>query len=170
MAVVVAMGVSCRGEKPTAEQAFIPVPLVPPRVSRPVRPLPGEAFHVEWVGHDVPPAMKAGGNTTVTVTFKNLGMVPWPDPDSTSHEPPQAGAVRLAYRWWLASNAKPLAWGRRADLVRLLQPGQAATLRLTVTAPAAPGGYRLQFDLVQEMAGYFQDKGSAQLFIPVQVR
>ena len=148
----------------------MPVPGHPSPPSRPVRPLPDQAFRVEWVGHDVPGAMKSGTTAQVTVTFKNISTLPWPDPDSSSYEPPVAGAVRLAYRWWPASSPTPLAWGARADLERLLQPGQTATLGLAVTAPAAPGEYRLQLDLVQEMAHFFGDKGANPLIVPVRVR
>jgi hypothetical protein len=151
------------------EQAYIPVPVNPSPPSRPVHQLPDQAFRVEWVGHDVPAFMKAGASRRVTVTFKNASTLPWPDPDSTSYEPPEAGAVRLAYRWWSASSPTPSAWGSRADLQRLLQPGQTATLSLSVTAPAQPGSYRLQFDLVQEMATFFGDRGAAQLVVPVRI-
>jgi hypothetical protein len=134
-----------------------------------VRPLPDQAFRVEWVGHDVPIFMKAGATRRITVTVKNASRLPWPDPDATSYEPPESGAVRLAYRWWPLSSATPLAWGARADLARLLRPGQTATLSVDVTAPANPGNYRLQFDLVQEMVTFFADKAAAQLMVPVRI-
>jgi hypothetical protein len=169
-AVLVMVAASCRREKSAPDQSNMPVPGNPSPPSRPVRPLPDQAFHVEWVGHDVPVAMKSGATARVTVTFKNVSTLPWPDPDSSSYEPPVAGAVRLAYRWWPASSPTPLAWGARADLERLLQPGQTATLGLAVTAPAVPGEYRLQFDLVQELACFFGDKGANQLIVPVRVR
>jgi hypothetical protein len=169
IAVLAAVAASCRCGRPAPEQAYIPVPVNPSPPPRPVRPLPDQAFHVEWVGHDVPDVMKAGASVQVTVTVKNVSSLPWPDPDSTSYEPPQYGAVRLAYRWWPASSTTPSAWGRRADLKRLLRPGQTATLALPVIAPAIPEDYRLQFDLVQEMAAFFQDKGAARLMVPVRV-
>jgi len=169
LALVAALAVSCRGQKPSDDQTYVPVPVNPPPVPRTVRPLPAEAFAVEWIGHDVPPILTVGETRNVAVTFRNISLAPWPDPDSTSQEPIQAGAVRLAYRWW-AADGKPLAWGRRADLERVLQPGQAVTLKLTVTAPPAPGGYRLQLDLVQEMVAYFEDRSAARLFVPVEIR
>lgn len=148
------------------EQAYVPVNPSPP--SRAVRTLPDQAFHVEWVGHDVPAAMRAGARTRVAVTFKNVSALPWPDPDSTSYEPPQSGAVRLTYRWQQGT-APPLGWGGRADLHRLLMPGQAATLSLAVNAPRVPGDYQITFDLVQEMAVFFGDKGATRLVVPVRV-
>jgi hypothetical protein len=168
-AVLAIVTVSCRGAKPAPEQSSIPVPGDPSPPPRPVRPLPDQAFHVEWMRHDVPDVMKRGASVQVTVTFKNVSPLPWPDPDSSSYEPPVAGAVRLSYRWWPASSPTPSTWASRADLTRLLRPGQAATLTLPVTAPAAPGDYRLQIDLIQEMAYAFGDKGAERLMVPVRV-
>jgi len=168
LAVLTIGAASCRGQK--AEQASIPVPVNPSPPPRPVRPLPDSAFQVEWVKQDVPGVVKAGAGVHATVTLRNISIAPWPDPDATSQEPPVYGAVRLTYRWWPASPPTPSAWGARADLHRVLQPGQAVTLGLTVEAPATPGDYRLQFDLVQEMAAFFNDKGASPLFVPVQVR
>jgi hypothetical protein len=161
---------SCRGGKPAPEQSYIPVPGNPSPPSRPVRPLPDQAFDVEWMRHDVPDVMRPGASVQVTVTFKNVSPLPWPDPDSSSYEPPAAGAVRLSYRWWPVSAPTPPTWAGRADLTRLLQPGQAATLTLPVTAPGTPGDYRLQIDLIQEMAYSFGEKGARQLMVPVRVR
>jgi hypothetical protein len=151
------------------DQADIPLNLNPSPPPRPVRPLPDQAFRVEWLAHDVPGVMPAGASRRVTVTFKNVSPLPWPDPDATSHEPPEQGAVRLAYRWRSAASRIPPAWGPRVDFERLLHPGETATLSLTVTAPAIAGDYQLQFDLVQEMATFFGDKGASPLVVPVRV-
>jgi len=166
---MVIAAVAATGGCEKREQGYVPVPVNPSPPTRPVRELPGQAFRVEWVGHDVPIVMKAGSSRRVTVTFKNVSTLPWPDPDSSSYEPPERGAVRLAYRWWSTSPPTPSAWAGRADLQRLLQPGQTATLSVDVTAPPEPGSHRLQFDLVQEMATFFGDKGAAQLIVPVRI-
>ena len=39
-----------------------------------------------------------------------------------------------------------------------------------MTAPAAAGDYRLQVDLIQEMAYSFGEKGATQLIVPVRAR
>ena len=166
IAVAFVLVASCGGQK--KGQAYIPVPVNPSPPARAVRPLPDQAFRVEWLGHDVPGDMKAGTRTDVTVTFKNVSTLPWPDPDSTSYEPPQAGAVRLTYRWQHGSEP-PRDWAGRADLRRLLKPGQAASLSIAVIAPRVPGYYLLTFDLVQEMAAFFGDKGATRLVVPVRI-
>jgi hypothetical protein len=136
-----------------------------------MRPLPDEAFRVEWTANKVPKVMRAGSSGTVSVTIKNLSQVPWLDPKSTGNEPPEAGAVRLAYRWVPASPGTPASYApSRADLEAPLQPGQSATLSLLVTAPAVPGEYRLQFDLVQELVDWFERKDASRLLIPVHVQ
>jgi hypothetical protein len=137
----------------------------------PPRPLPDEAFRVEWSAHTVPATMKPGSRTPVTVTFKNLGPVPWLDPASTGSQPPQAGAVRLSYSWWWPRSPLPVNGSRaRVDLPRPLAPGESATVTLVVAAPAEPGAYTLQIDLLQELVAWFEAKGAAQLLVPVRVQ
>jgi hypothetical protein len=38
-----------------------------------------------------------------------------------------------------------------------------------VVAPAAPGDYALQFDLVQENVAWFEDRGAHRFLVPVRV-
>jgi hypothetical protein len=138
---------------------------------RPIRPLPDEAFRVEWIANTAPKIMKAGASSNVSVTIKNLSGVAWPDPRTSGSEPPAAGAVRLGYRWLSASSPSVVSEGpSRTDLDDALQPGHSVTLSLMVTAPSAPGEYRLQVDLVQELVTWFETKGAAPLLIPVRVQ
>src|SRR4029079_7391666 len=92
----------------------------------------------EWVSNTIPREVKAGSKTAVTVTFKNVGIAVWLDPRSTGHEPPQAGAVRLSYRW-LPSGGRPLGYAvERIDLRGPLAPGHGATPALSgAGAPTA---------------------------------
>ena len=137
----------------------------------PPRPLPDEAFRVEWSAHTVPGTMKAGSSTPVRVTFRNLGPVPWLDAASTGSQPPQAGAVRLSYRWWWPRSPLPVMGSlARLDLPRPVAPGESATLTLVVAAPAEPGAYTLQIDLLQELVAWFEAKGAAQLRVAVRVQ
>jgi len=162
---------SCRNDKPAEKDQSAGKEVSATPLPRPIRPLPDEAFRVQWDANTVPKLMKAGASRTVSVTFKNLSNVAWPDPKSTGNEPPRAGAVRLGYRWLPASAATAVTYSpSRADLEAPLQPGQSATLNLVVTAPPATGEYRLQFDLVQELVGWFEAKDAARLLIPVRVQ
>ena len=134
-----------------------------------VQAMPDEGFRVEWVSNTMPGEVKAGSNPTVQVTFKNVGNAVWRDPGSTGNQPPQAGAVRLTYRW-LPAAERPCAYGQHVDLGSPLAPGQSATLSVSVAVPSAPGAYRLQFDLVQELVVRFEAMDAPRLVIPVRVQ
>jgi hypothetical protein len=169
IASVPILAVSCRHEEPAENRAAAVLP--PSPVPRAVPPLPDEAFRVEWVANTVPKVMKAGATYSVSATFRNGSRVPWPDRASSGYQPPGAGAVRLAYRWWPGSSPSPEPWGpSRGDLGQPLQPGQSATVSVVVRAPAASGDYRLQFDLLQELVVWFESKNAARLLIPVRVQ
>ena len=136
-----------------------------------VRALPPEAFRLEWTAHTIPPVMKARDSQRVSVTVRNSSAVPWPALTSTGNQPPQAGAVRLAYRWWSGSSPLPVVEpGTRADLDRPVAAGESATLGIVVTAPSVPADYVLQLDLLQELVSFFEPHGADQLLVAVQVR
>ncbi len=145
-------------------------------------PLPDSAFRVEWqrvvwgkmgwpYGHWVATGILEGlqprERVLALVTLRNAGDHTWPD--AAAADPARSGiyAVRLAYRW-----RRPAGWGsyeERADLREPLAAGQAATIWIPVIAPAEPGDYQLQFDLVQERIAWFADKGAARLLLPARV-
>ena len=134
-----------------------------------VQALPDEGFRVEWVSNTMPREVKAGSNPTVQVTFKNVGNAVWRDPASTGNQPAEAGAVRLTYRW-LPAAQRPWAYtGHHVDLPSPLAPGQSATLSVSVAVPSAPGAYRLQFDLIQELVAWFEGMDAPRLVVPVRV-
>jgi hypothetical protein len=114
--------------------------------------------------------MKPGERLTVTVTFRNTSTETWPDPRSTGGAPSEAGAVRLSYRWWTPNQPLPTTYTVRADLRAPLKPGESATLPIAVTAPSSPGDYKLQFDLVDELVAWFEERGAARQVVPVRVR
>jgi hypothetical protein len=139
-----------------------------PRPAPAAQPLPREGFRVEWVSNTMPRRVKAGSTTPVSITFKNVGTAVWLDLRSTRNQPPQAGAVRISYRW-MPSGGPPLGYQGRVNLAGPLSPGQSATLTVQVTAPSAPGAYRLQFDLVQELVAWFEGMDATRLIVPVRV-
>jgi hypothetical protein len=139
------------------------------RAAPSVQALPDQGFRVEWVSNTFPKRVKAGSHTLVSVTLKNIGTAVWLDRASTGNQPPQAGAVRISYRW-LPSGRRPSAYAEpHVDLAGPLAPGRSATLGLSVAAPSAPGAYRLQFDLVQEFVAWFEGMDAPRLVVPVRV-
>jgi hypothetical protein len=57
----------------------------------------------------------------------------------------------------------------RAEMSRLIEPGQQGTFKLTVTAPSRPGSYQLELDMVEEGVTWFTGKGSQTLRTPCRV-
>jgi hypothetical protein len=147
----------------------------------PVR-LPDSAFRVEWqrvawrkmnwpylrwVPTGILERLHPGERVVALVTLRNTGDRAWPD--AAAADPARSGsyAVRLAYRWCRAAGSG--SYEARADLREPLAVGQAAAVWIPVIAPAEPGDYRLQFDLVQENVAWFQDKGAERLVLPARV-
>ena len=51
-----------------------------------------------------------------------------------------------------------------------LYPAERTDISLSITAPAQPGDYLLDIDLVQEGVAWFGSQGNAPIRIPVRVR
>lgn len=77
--------------------------------------------------------------------------------------------IRASYRW-LSANRSPLGdYDYRVGLPHDLRPGETTHIEFTIQAPAAPGKYFLEFDLVQELVAWFHDKGNPTAVIEVTV-
>ena len=112
---------------------------------------------VEWdadySADATPPTMTVGQTTAINVTLTNTGARAWP-----------AANIRLSYHWVSDVTQRTVVWnGNRANLPFDVQPGQSLTVPLSVTAPAYPTRYLLQYDLVFEGQFWFFDKGVPQL-------
>jgi 4-amino-4-deoxy-L-arabinose transferase-like glycosyltransferase len=71
---------------------------------------------------------------------------------------------------WLDANGNMLRHDDgRSALVRDLPPGETVELSLTVNAPAAPGNYILEIDMLQEGVSWFALAGSEPIRMPVRV-
>ena len=133
-------------------------------------PLSDSAFRVRWSTHTMPSRVAAGSTFPVRIQFTNIGDATWPDPAMGNPELINGGyAVRLSHAWYPAGADLTTRDGLRTDLSAPLAPGETATLTVTVTAPNAPGDYRVVFELVQELVAWFDTKGASQLEVPVTV-
>jgi 2-polyprenyl-3-methyl-5-hydroxy-6-metoxy-1,4-benzoquinol methylase len=107
----------------------------------------------------------AGERVALRAAVRNASPTSWPV---------QTGGRRLCIRLgnhWFAESGLPIALDDgRVVLPRDLEPGESAELELTVTAPAAPGRYALELDLVQESVCWFAQRGSptARLVVDVE--
>jgi ABC-type amino acid transport substrate-binding protein len=130
-------------------------------------PMPDGAFRAAITVADPPTKMRPGEKQTLNVKVKNTGNAPW-----TSHGRSGDGfyQVNLGDIWFDAQNTRvekhPYV---RSPLPGDVKPGDEVEVPLTITAPAAPGDYTLQVDLVQEMVSWFADKGSSAPKFKVKV-
>jgi hypothetical protein len=129
-------------------------------------PLPDSSFKMALSVAAPPKELKAGAKLTLQVKVKNTGAASWPALERA------AGGYQVHLgNHWLDTNNKTLQLDdARGTLVEDLKPGGEATIPLEITAPAKPGGYVLELDMVQEGVSWFRDKGAQTLRLPVQVK
>lgn len=98
-------------------------------------------------------SLATGSTKTLPLTVTNNGVIPW-----TATGPNQ---VRVSYHW-LATDGSMVVWdGARApQFAADVQPGQSASVALTVTPPPAVGSYILRIDFVQEGVAWFSQQGA----------
>lgn len=92
-----------------------------------------------------PPALEANRPATVKVKVINLSPHRWPSLNLGNH--------------WRDLEGKLLARDDGRVAVPRLQPGASAVVDLEVFAPAVPGEYLLELDMVQELVMWFSDAG-----------
>ena len=97
-----------------------------------------------FVSQTVPAEMVAGASYAVAISMRNTGTMPW------------TAAER--YRLGSQSPQDTTRWGKsRVGLAstETIAPEQAKTFAFTVTAPAVPGVYHLQWRMLQEAVVWF---------------
>ena len=152
------------------------VPVEGEDANPPVRPEAGNSatrsdlfYTLEWSSHNVTPTLKRGSSRSVEVLVKNKGDQAWPDPKSADPKGDGSYAIRLGYRW-LGPDGLPITqYEARADLASAVPAGGTARFSMDVIAPAEPGRYTLQFDLVEELVVWFEAKGVPKLLVPVTI-
>jgi hypothetical protein len=139
---------------------------------RGVRDLPDSAYRVEWGELRVPATLKPAEAARVRVGFKNVSDSTWPYGGGTGG---MLYTIRLTHRWLKPSAGSEarevIGYGdRRAELPHPVRPGESVALDDTLTAPAEPGRYLVQFDLIHEGVAYFESKGAARKTLAVIVQ
>jgi len=162
VALVAAMAAGCAEDEESTAPGWAPATVA-------VTAMPASGFSVEWGMPGVPSPVKPGASFAVGVAVKNTGDQIWLDPRTADPES-AAGAVRLTSRWWGADAKKPYSdYAARGELPSPVHPGQTAVMAVPVVAPAEPGNYQLQLELVQENFGWFEQMGAQVLRVPVTV-
>ncbi|HEY0405461.1 MAG TPA: hypothetical protein VGC89_07020 [Pyrinomonadaceae bacterium] len=129
-------------------------------------PLPDNAFKAVINATNAPATLTAGQQATVSVRLRNGSDVAWPaagDQDGKYQ-------VKLGNHWLDARSQPVVVDDGRTPLPADLQPGAEIELPLIVTAPAKPGDYILQLDIVQENVAWSGDKGNNTFKVKVQVK
>jgi RHS repeat-associated protein len=94
-----------------------------------------------FISQSVPSAMVAGQTYNVSVTMLNSGTTTW--------------TTALLYRLGSENPQNNTTWGTsRIPLPSSIAPGQQATFSWTVTAPATPGTYNFQWQMVEDQVGW----------------
>ncbi|HEX8355276.1 MAG TPA: DUF1698 domain-containing protein [Pyrinomonadaceae bacterium] len=119
-----------------------------------------------WIGYlaaslaveEGAPSCRAGEVLTFRVRAENTGLARW----LREGEPgTDRGAVHLVAHVFGAEGEEPLSWYHAgAYLPGDVAPGESVTVEIAMRAPAEPGRYRLEFDMVSEHLAWFEDLGS----------
>ncbi|HYB22649.1 MAG TPA: hypothetical protein VED41_02550 [Solirubrobacteraceae bacterium] len=93
--------------------------------------------------------MQAGEVRALFMRIVNEGEEHWP-----WATPAQRPNIRLSYRWW-TEDGSCLGDGERSSLPHPVGPGESCIAPMNVRAPARPGRYELEVDLVHEDVRWF---------------
>lgn len=96
------------------------------------------------------PRPHAGAVERVAVRLANAGSVAWNDDILASYH-------------WLDELGNPIVWDGIRTKLPPLEPGEEATVELSVRAPIPPGPYRLALDVVAEHRAWLSELGSPML-------
>lgn len=123
-----------------------------------------------------PGAVGAGEPLRYSVRVTNGSNSTWQDPPAADR------GIGLGVRWLgpfetlpadiVETFRQPYTQAKDAARVPLgapLQPRSSRDFNVTLTAPAQPGVYALQFDMVDEMVHWFSDLGHPGVIVPVRV-
>ena len=105
--------------------------------------------------------LRCGEARTIQIEVKNQSPIVWP----ASIE----SGIALGSHW-LTRRGEVLVWGDgRTPLQRPVLPSASTKLNLQVRAPAEPGEYLLEVDLVEEGVAWFKERRSHAAIVPTTV-
>lgn len=114
-----------------------------------------QPFGVHWKRLVVPSPIEPGAKTVGRARLVNASEVAWLGPDRAGG----AARVKLVPRWIDADGSSPLWDAPRVELPRTVEPGDEVLVELPLEAPATPGAWHLEVDLVFEHVGWFSQQG-----------
>lgn len=123
--------------------------------------LPTNGFKAELTLIEPPQKLRGGQRETIRIKVKNGSDVMWWARGAPINTRPDNKFYIAAGNRWLKPDGSLLTnMDGRYGISKDLKPGEETEVPLTVTAPAQPGEYILEIDLVQEQVAWFSDKGS----------
>jgi hypothetical protein len=132
-----------------------------PAASKTPGPLPDRAFRALLAFKDAPTKLRVGQKETVVVRVKNASDVFWWARGGEIND--SAGNqfyLALGDKWFQEDGKLATDMDGRIGLGKDLRPNEETEVSLAITAPANPGNYVLEVDMVQEQVSWFHDKGS----------
>jgi len=128
-------------------------------------PLPAQAFQVEFGSPGREFHVQPGERFAVSIMVRNASPLAWPALGLADGN----FQLFLGNHWFNSEGTLLASDDGRCALPHDVPPRTTAELTLTVTAPASPGNYLLELDMAQQSAGWFKERGSQTLRIPVDV-
>jgi SAM-dependent methyltransferase len=121
--------------------------------------LPSEGWRASVALLESISTLAPGEVAPLKVRVRNESPVPWET----------AAQLRVGDRWLASDGSAVMFEDARAFIETRVEPGGECEIQLDVVAPRRPGRYQLEVDLIQESIGWFADRGSSALRLPVLV-
>lgn len=125
--------------------------------------LPDSAYMAALSLDEVPASIEAGDFAAVRVQVTNRSDVTW------RHDIPAGRHLCVGNHWLREDGSRAVDDDARGFLPKPVTPGDTVQVPLRVQAPAEPGRYVLEVDLVQEHICWFVQRGSPTARTPVTV-
>ena len=153
-------GVACTKNGPT-NTATANANASAPAASRTPGPLPSRGFKAQIALVDPPTKLGVGQRETISVRVKNASDVFWwARGGETNDRNDNKFYIAVGNRWLDESGKLLSEMDGRLGISKDMRAGEELELPLLITAPAKPGEYILEVDMVQEQVSWFGDKGS----------
>jgi hypothetical protein len=129
-------------------------------------PLPDGQYRATLALREKPSQLRVGQSAALRVRATNTSTLPWPANDPANG----ANQIHLGDRWRAMQGDEVVLDDGRSPLTFAVLPGQTADLELLITAPAKPGTYILEIDMVQEGVAWFDARGGTPLRVTITVQ
>lgn len=151
----------CTKSNPTTPPTPTNTSASTPAASRTPGPLPPRGFKAQIALVDPPTKLGVGQRETINVKVKNASDVFWwARGGETNDRNDNKFYIAVGNRWLDESGKLLSEMDGRLGISKDMRAGEELELPLLITAPAKPGEYILEVDMVQEQVSWFGDKGS----------